>query len=186
MTTNTSADQSHDKVELKCYSNFKATALNEISLFNIQKSSSFRKNTTWGNQLAHTPLSPRRRLGWGGWGGVRVLSGPGVCVILAVCQSDLGNGHQVITPALTASSISPYHAFTQPKWLFFPPFLPSSFTKEQREANVNKLKYWKSSKTQMTMLYDNMVNDIIQSNKSSCCWLKQGKIYDVKIPHKDL
>lgn len=133
MTTNPTADQSPDKVKLKCYSSFKATALNEISLFNIQKSSSFRKNTTWGNQLAHTPLSPRRRLGWGGWGGVRVLSGPGVCVILAVCQSDLGNGHQVITPALTASSISPYHAFTQPKWLFSTPLSSIIFLQRSRE-----------------------------------------------------
>lgn len=42
------------------------------------------------------------------------LSGPGVCVILAVCQSGLGNGHGVITPALTASSISLYHSSTSP------------------------------------------------------------------------
>lgn len=28
-----------------------------VSLVNIQKPSSYRNNTTWGNQLAHTPLS---------------------------------------------------------------------------------------------------------------------------------
>lgn len=46
---------------------------------------------------------------------------PGVCVILAVCQSGLGNGHQVITPALTASSISLYRSCTPPNthYLFF-------------------------------------------------------------------
>lgn len=46
------------------------------------------------------------------WEVVVCLSGPGVFVILAVCQSGLGNGHQVITPALTASSISLYRSCT--------------------------------------------------------------------------
>ncbi len=40
------------------------------------------------------------------------LSGPGVCVILAVCQSGVGNGHRVITAALTASSISLYRCLS--------------------------------------------------------------------------
>lgn len=40
------------------------------------------------------------------------LSGPGVCVILAVCQSGVGNGHRVITTALTASSISLYRCLS--------------------------------------------------------------------------
>lgn len=57
------------------------------------------------------------------WEVVVCLSGPGVCVILAVCQSGLGNGHQVITPALTASSISLYRSCTPPPpnthYLFF-------------------------------------------------------------------
>ncbi len=90
-----------------------------VSHVNIEKPSSCRNNTTWGNQLAHTPLGLGWRLGcsaspvWvGGWGVVVCLSGPGVCVILAVCQSGLGNGHRVITPALTASSISLYHSCT--------------------------------------------------------------------------
>lgn len=92
-----------------------------VSLVNIKKPSSYRNNTTWGNQLAHTPLGLVWRLGcstspvWvGGWGVVMCLSGPEVCVILAVCQSGLGNGHRVITPALTASSISLYHSCTAP------------------------------------------------------------------------
>lgn len=46
----------------------------------------------------------------GGEGGR--LSGPGVCVILAVCQSGVGNGHRVITAALTASSISLYRCLS--------------------------------------------------------------------------
>ncbi len=90
-----------------------------VSLVNIQKPSSYRNNTTWENQLAHTPLGLSWRLGcsaspvWiGGWGEMVCLLGPGVCVILAVCQSGLGNGHRVITPALTASSISLYHLWT--------------------------------------------------------------------------
>lgn len=53
-------------------------------------------------------------LSWGVWGEMVCLLGPGVCVILAVCQSGLGNGHQVITPALTASSISLYHLWAPP------------------------------------------------------------------------
>lgn len=36
------------------------------------------------------------------------MSEPGVWVILAVCQSGVGNGHGVITAALTGSSISLY------------------------------------------------------------------------------
>lgn len=108
-----------------------------VSLVNIQKPSSYRNNTTWGNQLAHTPLSLGWRLGcsaspvWdGGWGAVVCLSGPGVCVILAVCQSGLGNGHRVITPALTASSISLYHPSTpHPKHTLY--LFPFSSAKEQ-------------------------------------------------------
>lgn len=38
------------------------------------------------------------------------MSEPGVWVILAVCQSGVGNGHGVITAALTGSSISLYRA----------------------------------------------------------------------------
>lgn len=47
------------------------------------------------------------------------LSGPGVCVVLAVCQSDFGNGHRVIAPALTASSISLYQSCTPPSHIIF-------------------------------------------------------------------
>lgn len=115
---------------------------------NIQKA--FRNYTTQGNQLAHTALRPGLKVGvlylpsfsLGGWGAAECLSGPGVCVILAVCQSGLGNGHQVITPALTASSISLYHSCRpshptpllhhnppSTHYLFFPPF---SSEKEQR------------------------------------------------------
>lgn len=38
------------------------------------------------------------------------MSEPGVWVILAVCQSGVGNGHGVITAALTGSSISLYRS----------------------------------------------------------------------------
>lgn len=107
----------NNSTELFSFYNTYQTA---VSLVNRQKPSSYRNNTTWGNQLAHTPLGLRWRLGcsaspvWvGGWG-VVCLSGPGVCVILAVCQSGLGNGHRVITPALTASSISLYHSCKPP------------------------------------------------------------------------
>ncbi len=48
---------------------------------------------------------------WTLWWGGR-LSGPGVCVILVVCQSGVGNGHRVITAALTASSISLYRCLS--------------------------------------------------------------------------
>lgn len=47
------------------------------------------------------------------------LLGPGVCVVLAVCQSDFRNGCRVIAPALTASSISLYQSCTPPSHIIF-------------------------------------------------------------------
>lgn len=60
-----------------------------VSPVNIQRPSSYRNNTTWGNQLAHTPLGLGWRLGcsasplWVGWwggGGVSVRA-RGLCDI---------------------------------------------------------------------------------------------------------
>lgn len=81
------------------------------------------------------------RVGWG------CLSGPGVCVILAVCQSGLGNGHQVITPSLTASSISLYRSCTPSTHTLF-----SSFSANEPGKEKNKTIEWQDNTNQSRFL----------------------------------
>lgn len=94
------------------------------------------------------------RVGWG------CLSGPGVCVILAVCQSGLGNGHQVITPSLTASSISLYCSCTPSTHtlIFFHPFLQMSQAKQKKKTiewqdNTNQSRFLKSPSNSPVLMH---------------------------------
>lgn len=103
-------------------------------------------------------------------GGVGCLTGPGVCVILAVCQSGLGNGHRVITPALTASSISLYRSCTpSPHTLsFFHPLLQRSWLKKKTIEWQDSTKHNKDSRkaTQIILYHCIMSENIKQSHST--------------------
>lgn len=100
-----------------------------VSLVNIQKPSSYRNNTTWGNQLAHTPLSLGWRLGcpaspvWdGGWGGSGVsVRTRGLCDIsrLPIWLGEWTPSNYSCSYCLINLPVSPLHPSPQTHALSF-------------------------------------------------------------------